>query len=76
MTISGRLVGSDQILPVFEKLYGITTWRGVRGYIERNKFPIHRTGQTQGKPLVFVRDVIEYELRNGRPITINDIEIR
>jgi hypothetical protein len=74
--ISGRLVGSDQILPVFEKLYGITTWRGVMGYIKRNGFPIHRTGQTQGKPLVFIRDVVEYELRNGRNVTINEITYR
>ena len=39
-----RLIGRKEIQPVFDRLYGITTWPSVLAYIKRNKFPLHRIG--------------------------------
>ena len=77
MTIDrSRLIGRKEIQPVFDRLYGITTWPSVLAYIKRNKFPLHRIGTGYAeKPLIFVHELIEFELKNGRNISINDIII-
>jgi len=69
-----RLIGRTEIQNVFEKLYGIATWPGVLKYAKRNNFPLHRTGtRNTEKPMVDINEVIEYELKNGRTISISDI---
>ena len=77
-----RLIGRKEIQPVIEKLYGITSWRGALNFIERNNMPVCRTetgktkaGHKAGKPVLFIKELIEFELQNGRSITINDIII-
>lgn len=76
MTIADdRLIGSDEILPVIHRLYRITTWRGAQAHIKKNGIPMQRTGRGPrlGKPMIMIRDLIEYELRHGRSVTIKDI---
>jgi hypothetical protein len=71
-----RLIGRKEIQPVFDRLYGITTWPSVMAYIKRNNFPFHRIGQGYAeKPLIFTHELIEYELKQGRKVSINDIII-
>ena len=79
MTITNdRLIGSDEILPVIQKLYRIGTWRGALNHIKKNGIPMTRTarGAREGKPMIIIRDLIEYELGRGRSITVNDILIK
>lgn len=79
MTIADdRLIGSDEILPVIKRLYRIGTWRGALNHIKNNGIPMTRTGvgPRQGKPVIIVRELIEYELRAGRTITVSDVLIK
>jgi hypothetical protein len=74
MTInSDRLIGSAQIQPVIEKLYGHGTWRGAYGYIQKHGIPLHRTDS--GKPFIYIREIIEYELSRGRVVSVDDLTI-
>ena len=75
-----RLVGRKEIQPVIEKLYGVRSWRGTLNFIERTSLPLCRTengktkaGHKSGKPVLFIKELIEFELQNGRSITVNDI---
>lgn len=70
-----RLIGTDEILPVMKKLYRIGTWRGAQIFIKKQGIPMTRTGcrPREGKPLIFIHDLIAHELKNGRTITVNDI---
>lgn len=79
MTIADeRLIGTDEILPVIKKLYRIGTWRGAQLFIKKSGIPMCRTGSKprEGKPLIFVRDIIEHELKHGRQITVDDILLK
>ncbi|MDD5523676.1 MAG: hypothetical protein PHV90_00400 [Smithella sp.] len=79
MTVdANRLVGSANIQPVFQKLYGIGTWRGCLYYIEREKIPIHRTSDEpkKGKPFIYITELIEHELKKGRHISIDGVTIQ
>ena len=68
-----RLIGSAGILPVITKLYGVGSWRGALYLIKREGIPMYRTADepTKGKPLIYIKDLVEHELKKGRKILID-----
>ncbi|PKN36691.1 MAG: hypothetical protein CVU62_13235 [Deltaproteobacteria bacterium HGW-Deltaproteobacteria-2] len=79
MTVdANRLVGSAEILPVMKKLYGMGTWRGALYYIKREGIPIHRTADNpkEGKPFIYITELIQHELKKGRHISVDGVTIQ
>lgn len=79
MTIGDdRLIGSAGILPVMTKLYGVGSWRGALYMIKREGIPLHRTSDNpkKGKPLIYIKELIEHELKKGRKISIDGAVIQ
>lgn len=82
MTIGDdRRIGSAEILPIMKKLYGMGTWRGALNYIKENNVPIHRTvnnphNPKAGKPLMYLHEIVAYELSKGRRVSVDDIIIQ
>lgn len=56
-----RIVGRKDIVELFRKMYGITTWKGARKNIRRNHLPMRRT--PSGRPMFFAMELIEYDER-------------
>jgi hypothetical protein len=75
--VNDRLKGTKEILPVFDTLYGITTWPGVICFCKRNDLMIHSLNIKNGrrKPMVMLADIVEHELRHGRSVTIDSLKI-
>lgn len=79
MTIDAdRLIGSADILPIMKKLYGQGTWRGALNFIKQDGIPIHRTSNDprKGKPLIYISELIEHELKKGRKISVDGVHIQ
>ena len=71
---SDELIGSSEIMPLMESLYRITTWRGALYHIKRHSLPLYRTAN--GKPQMFISEVVEHEVKAGRIVCLNDLTIR
>jgi hypothetical protein len=55
-----RIKGVAEIMDLFERIYDITTWRGAKRFIERNKLPLRYKGN---RPFFFKDELIAFELR-------------
>jgi len=56
-----RIIGRKDIVELFRKMYGITTWHGARKNIEKNHLPLRRT--PSGRPMFVISELIEYDER-------------
>jgi len=54
-----RLIGIKSILPVIEKMYGITTWKGAKKFISKRHLPLRHT--QSGKPMFYTHELIKYD---------------
>ena len=68
-----RLIGRKEIMPAIESLYGITSWLGAKYYIKKHNLPLHHTDS--GKPMMYVQELIEFELKKGRIVSLNNLTI-
>ena len=68
-----RLIGRKEIMYAIESLYGITSWHGARYHIKKHSIPVHRTDS--GKPMIYIQELIEFELKKGRRVSLNDLTI-
>lgn len=59
MTIEQRIIGRKAILVVFEQLYGITTWGGVRIFVRKHGAPLHQA--CNNKPYFIVSELIDFD---------------
>lgn len=53
-----RIKGVAEIMPLFERIYDITTWRGAKRYIERHKLPLRYKGN---RPFFYKDELSEFE---------------
>lgn len=56
-----RIIGRKDIVELFRKMYGITSWKGTRKSIEKHHFPLRRT--PSGRPMFVISELIEYDER-------------
>ena len=54
-----RIIGRKDIVELFRKMYGITTWKGVKKNIRANHLPMRRT--PSGRPMFITSELIEYD---------------
>jgi|GEM_PF-2969128 len=54
-----RIIGRKDIVELFRRRYGITTWHGARRNIAKNHFPLRRT--PSGRPMFIISELIEYD---------------
>ncbi len=56
-----RIKGIKGIMPVFEKLYDIHSWRGAKKFILREKLPLRYT--QAGQPFFFKEELAQAEIK-------------
>ena len=54
-----RIIGRKDIVEIFRRRYGITTWKGAKKNIRRNHLPLRRT--PSGRPMFLVYELLEYD---------------
>ena len=54
-----RIIGRKDIVELFHRRYGITTWHGARRNIAKNHLPLRRT--PSGRPMFIISELIEYD---------------
>ena len=54
-----RIIGRKDIVELFNRRYGITTWKGVKKNIRANHLPMRRT--PSGRPMFIISELIEYD---------------
>lgn len=69
---SDRLIGRKEILQIMESLYRIKSWSGARSKIAREGLPLHRIGD---KPMMYIMEIVEHEVNNGRIVCLNNLTI-
>ncbi|MEN6473084.1 MAG: hypothetical protein ABFD81_03650, partial [Syntrophaceae bacterium] len=59
--VEERIIGRKAIISIFERLYGIGSWRGVKVCCQRDRLPLRYT--PSGKPFFISSELIEYDRR-------------
>lgn len=54
-----RIIGRKDIVELFRKMYGITTWKGAKRNISRNHLPMRHT--PSGRPMFITSELVEYD---------------
>jgi len=57
--IDDRIIGRKAIIGILEQMYGITSWYGVRYFIQGHHLPLRRT--PAGKPMLLKHELIKYD---------------
>jgi hypothetical protein len=55
------LIGKKAILPIFERMYDIHTWQGVKYFLSKHPFPMRKT--PTNRPMILLHELIQYDAK-------------